>query len=196
MRRTARHWGTLLVALALLATACGGGGSDEGTIEATFTSPRTYEQLDLSGPEAAVTEFTSAFVRRDYVTAALILHPDTQRTMTAAAAAGDLSGLITVDAEPSVQARVAIERGADHHLDALRIFEIAMEEAMSNGGLRVDLASGVDAVTVLRQDQFTAVVEAILSTNGNDVVFELAPTSDWESVSELSCPPLSLPDSL
>lgn len=193
----ARRWGTLLVTLALFTAACGGGGDDGAEIEATFTFPRTYEQLDLSGPEAAVAEFTSAFVRRDYVTAALILHPDAQRAMGAAVAEGDLSGLISIDAQPTVQARIAIERGADHYLDAMRIFEIAMEEAMSNGGFSVDLASGVEGVTLRSQDQFTGVVDAILSTNGNDVVFELAPTSDgrWRvrSVRLANGTPLQVP---
>ena len=41
-----------------------GCGSDEpDTVEATFTMPRTYEQLDLASPEATVDEFISAFVR-------------------------------------------------------------------------------------------------------------------------------------
>ena len=89
MRESLRHWGTVLFAVSLGAAVLTGCGSDEpDTVEATFTMPRTYEQLDLASPEATVDEFISAFVRRDYVTAALILHPDTQVTMAAAIAAG------------------------------------------------------------------------------------------------------------
>lgn len=179
MRESLRHWGTVLFAVSLGAAVLTGCGSDEpDTVEATFTMPRTYEQLDLASPEATVDEFISAFVRRDYVTAALILHPDTQRTMAAAIAAGDLSGLVTSGLEAAVVARIAVEQGGDHVLEAGRVFEIAMEEAMANGGFHVDLASGADGLTLRSSDQFTAVVDGILATNGNDVVFELAPTTD------------------
>ncbi|MEM8705626.1 MAG: hypothetical protein AAGE98_04170 [Actinomycetota bacterium] len=178
MRGALRRWGTLLITFAVLASACGGGGDDEQQIEAAFTLPRTYEKLDLSGPEAAVAEFTSAFIRRDYVTAALILHPDTQRSMAISVAADDVSGFVAPEAAPTVLARIAVERGGDEVVDAARVFEVAMEEAMSNGGFSVDLASGVEGVTLRTSDQFGAVVDGILSTNGLDVVFELAPASD------------------
>ncbi len=73
---------------------------------------------------------------------------------------------------------MAIERNGDHLLDGMRVFEMAMEEAMTNGGFIVDLASGAEGLTLRSSDQFGAVVEGILSSNGSDVVFELAPTSD------------------
>ena len=49
---------------------------------------------------------------------------------------------------------------------------------MANGGLHVDLASGADGLTLRSSDRFSAVVDGILATNGNDVVFELAPATD------------------
>ncbi|MEO0492426.1 MAG: hypothetical protein AAF081_03330 [Actinomycetota bacterium] len=197
MRALVSRWIVVVSALALLAASCGGGGDDTPASESTFTPPRTYEELDLSGPEAAVAEFISAFMRRDYITASLILHPDAQRAMAAAVAADDLSGLVAPPAIPTVSARLAIERDGDHVLGGMRVFEMAMEEAMANGGFTVDLASGVEGVVLRSSDQFGAVVEGILSTNGNDVVFELAPTSDdrWRvrSVRLANGTPLQVP---
>ncbi len=171
------RWALLVLMLALVTASCGD-ESEHQQVESSFTPPRTYEDLDLSGPEAAVAEFISAFVRRDYIAAALILHPDAQRAISASVAENDLTGLITPNAEPAVVARLAIERNSDHLLDGMRVFEMAMEEMMTNGGFIVDLASGAEGLTLRSSDQFGAVVEGILSTNGNDVVFELAPTSD------------------
>ncbi len=174
-----RRWALLVLILALVAASCGGGGGDDTQqIESSFTPPRTYDDFDLTGPQAAVAEFISAFVRRDYIAAALILHPDAQRAMSTAVAEDDLTGLIAPNAEPAVVARMTIERNGDHLLDGMRVFELAMEEAMANGGFTVDLASGTKGLTLRSSDQFGAVVEGILSTNGNNVVFELAPTPD------------------
>jgi hypothetical protein len=84
VRAPVRRWILLVLTLALVTASCGGDdGGDTQQVESSFTPPRTYEDLDLSGPEAAVAEFISAFVRRDYIAAALILHPDAQRTMSA-----------------------------------------------------------------------------------------------------------------
>ncbi|HBU02984.1 MAG TPA: hypothetical protein DEA70_00720, partial [Acidimicrobiaceae bacterium] len=177
MRALILRWALPVLILALVTASCGDDG-DTQQVESSFTPPRTYEDLDLSGPEAAVAEFISAFVRRDYIAAALILHPDAQRAISASVAENDLTGLITPNAEPAVVARLAIERNSDHLLDGMRVFEMAMEETMANGGFIVDLASGAEGLTLRSSDQFGAVVEGILSTNGNDVVFELAPTSD------------------
>ena len=179
VRAPVRRWTLLVLILALVTASCGGGGGDDTQqVESSFTPPRTYEDLDLSGPEAAVDEFISAFVRRDYIAAALILHPDAQRAVSTAVNENDLTGLITPNAEPAAVARMAIERNGDHFLDGMRVFEMAMEEAMTNGGFIVDLASGAEGLTLRTSDQFGAVVEGILSSNGSDVVFELAPTSD------------------
>ena len=180
VRAPVRRWTLLVLILALVTASCGGGGGGDDTqqVESRFTPPRTYEDLDLSGPEATVAEFISAFVRRDYVAAALILHPDAQQAISAAVAENDLAGLVTPRAEPTVLARMAIQRDGDHLLGGMRVFEIAMEEAMSNGGFVVDLASGAEGLTLRSSDQFGAVIEGTLSSNGNDVVFELAPTSD------------------
>ena len=198
LRAPVRHWILLVLTLALVTTSCGGGDrGDTQQVESSFTPPRTYEDLDLSGPKAAVAEFISAFVRRDYIAAALILHPDAQRTMSAAVAENDLTGLVAPNAESAVVARMAIERDGDHLLGGMRVFEMAMEEAMTNGGFIVDLASGAEGLTLRSSDQFGAVVEGILSTNGNDVVFELAPTSDerWRirSVRLANGTPLQIP---
>ena len=145
VRAPVRRWILLVLTLALVTASCGGGdGGDTQQVESSFTPPRTYEDLDLSGPEAAVAEFISAFIRRDYIAAALILHPDAQRTMSAAVAENDLTGLVAQNAEPAVVARMAIERDGDHLLGGVRVFEVAMEEAMTNGGFIVDLASGAE----------------------------------------------------
>ena len=179
MREVIRRRGTAwLVALLAAAALAGCGGGEPETVEPTFTMPRAYEDLDLSTPEAAVAEFVSAFVRRDYVTASLILHRDTQATMEAAFAMDDLRGVIGPEIQASVLARITVERDGDHVAEAGRIFEIAMEEAMANGGFLVDLSSGADGRTLRSADRFSAVVEGILATNGNDVVFELAPATD------------------
>ncbi len=179
VRAPVRRWTLLVLILALVTASCGGGGgNDTQQVESSFTPPRTYEDLELSGPEAAVDEFISAFVRRDYIAAALILHPDAQRAVSTAVSENDLTGLITPNAEPAAVARMAIERNGDHFLDGMRVFEMAMEEAMTNGGFIVDLASGAEGLTLRTSDQFGAVVEGILSSNGSDVVFELSPTSD------------------
>jgi len=161
---------------ALLATGCGGDEPDEQATN--FTLPRTYDQLDLGDPAAAVAEFASAFVRRDYVAAMLLLHPSTQAGMAADIAAADFSGWVMPTLEPAVQARIELERGGDHHLDALRVFEIAMEEATLNGGFRVDLAGGLERIEVRSADAFTAIVDGVLTTSREAVVFELAPTPD------------------
>lgn len=144
----------------------------------TFTLPRTYDQLDLGTPQAAVAEFNSAFARRDFVTAMLLLHPSTQAKMATDVTNADFSTWVMPDVEPAVRARIEIERGGDHRLDALRVFEIAMEEATVNGGFRVDLAGGVEDVTVRAADAFTAVVDGVLATSQEPVVFELAPSPD------------------
>lgn len=157
-------------------TGCGGGDAEPA--EPGFTLPRTYVELDLSSPEGAVAEFVSAFVRRDYVTAGLILHRDTQASMEAAFATADLSGVVAPEIQASLLARITVERDGDHVMEAGRIFELAMEEAMANGGLIVDLASGADGLSLRSSDRFSAFVDGILATNGNDVTFELAPASD------------------
>lgn len=144
----------------------------------TFTLPRTYDQLDLGTPAAAVAEFSSAFVRRDFVTAMLLLHPATQASMATDVTNADFSTWVMPEVEPAVRARIELERGGDHRLDALRVFEIAMEEATVNGGFRVDLAGGVEDVTTRSADAFTAVVDATLTASETPVVFELAPMSD------------------
>ena len=177
----ARRWGTartlvVVVIAALVAVGCGSEGSDEQ--RATFTPPRTYHHVDLGDPAAAVAEFASAFVRRDFVAAMLLLHPSTQAVMATDIVAADFSGWVMPDLEPAVQARIELERGGDHHLDALRVFEIAMEEATLNGGFRVDLAGGIEDIQVRYADGFTAIVDAVLSTSTEAVVFELAPTPD------------------
>ena len=120
------------------------------TAKVESSRTRTYEDLDLSGPEAAVAEFISAFIRRDYIAAALILHPD---------ATDDERGrrerphrTRRSNAEPAVVARMAIERDGDHLLGGVRVFEMAMEEAMTNGGFIVDLASGAEGLTLRSSD--------------------------------------------
>ncbi|MEM9464212.1 MAG: hypothetical protein AAGA90_02510 [Actinomycetota bacterium] len=179
MREVVCRRGTLwLIAVVAVFALAGCGGDEAETTEPTFTLPRTYEDLDLSTPQAAVEEFISAFVRRDYVTAGLILHRDTQATMEAAFAVDDLRGLVGPNVQAAVLARITVERDGDHVIEAGRAFEIAMEEAMANGGLQVDLASGADGLTLRSSDRFSAVVDGILATNGNDVAFELAPASD------------------
>ena len=136
MRELLRRWGTVLIAVSLGAVSLTGCGSDQPeTVEPAFTLPRSYEDLDLATPEGAVAEFVSAFVRRDYVTAALILHRDTQATMGATIGTDDLSGLVTAQIQAGVVARIAVERGGDHVLEAGRVFEVAMEEAMANGAV-------------------------------------------------------------
>ena len=169
---------TLLATTLAVFTLAGCGGAEAEITEPTFTAPPTFEDLDLSSPQAAVAEFESAFLRRDYVTAGLILHRDTQATMEAAFPADDLRGVITPDVQASLLARISLERDGDHFSEAGRIFEIAMEEAMGRGGFIVDLASGADGYALRSSDRFSAVVEGILATNGNDVVFELAPSAD------------------
>ena len=145
---------------------------------ATFTLPRAYEQLDLATPDAAVAEFNSAFARRDFLTALLLIHPSTQAKMATDVANADFSAWVMPDVEPAVRARIEIERDGDHRLDALRVFEIAMEEATLNGGFRVDLSGGVEDVTVRSSDRFTAIVDGVLTTNQAAVVYELAPMPD------------------
>jgi len=157
--------------------ACGG-DSAEDEPEGTFTLPRTYDQLDLGSPVAAVAEFSSAYVRRDFVTAMLLIHPATQATMVTDVLNADFSSWVMPEVEPAVLARIELERDGDHALDVLRVFEIAMEEATVNGGFRVDLAGGIDDVSQRSADRFTAVVDAALTTSGEPVVFELAPISD------------------
>lgn len=180
MRGRARRWGTaplaVAVAVALLATACGEGEDDEPG--ATFTLPRAYEQLDNAEPAAAAAEFTSAFIRRDFVTAALMLHPATQAVMATAIAEADFGAWVTDEVAPAVRARVELERGGDHHLDVLRVFELAMEEATLNGGFRIDLVGGVEGLTVRSADRFTAIVDATLTSTEQAVIFELAPVDD------------------
>ena len=145
VRAPVRRWTLLVLILALVTASCGGGGGDDTQqVESSFTPPRTYEDLDLSSPEAAVAEFISAFARRDYIAAVLILHPDAQRAVSTAVDENDLTSLIATNAEPAVVARMAIERNGDHFLDGMRVFEMAMEEAMTNGGFIVDLASGAE----------------------------------------------------
>ncbi|MEM9518709.1 MAG: hypothetical protein AAGA37_05270 [Actinomycetota bacterium] len=179
MGEVRRGWSLIVFAVSLCASVLASCGDDAPeSVEPAFTLPRAYEDLDLSTPEGAVAEFVSAFVRRDYVTAALILHRDTQLSMGAAVESGDLSGLVATELQASLLARLTVERDGDHVVEAGRAFEVAMEEAMANGGFHVDLASGVQAVTLRSSDQFTAVVDGVLATNGNDVIFELAPASD------------------
>jgi len=165
------------VLIAALAASCGG-GETKGESAPAFTPPRTYDQLDLDDPAAAVTEFASAFVRRDFVAAMLVLHPSTQVAMATDVTAADFGTWVMPDLEPAVQARIELERGGDHHLDALRVFEVAMEEASRNGGFRVDLVGGIDDVRVRTADGFTAVVDAVLTASDEAVVFELGPTAD------------------
>lgn len=166
-----------LLAAATVAVGCGG-NSDEEQLVGTFTLPRTYDQLDLGSPEAAVAEFSSAFVRRDFVTAMLLLHPATQTTMANDVLTADFSTWVMPEVEPAVRTRIELERDGDHALDVLRVFEIAMEEATVTGGFRVDLAGGIENVTERSADAFTAIVDASLATSGAPVTFELAPVSD------------------
>lgn len=179
MRELLRRWGTVwLVAVSGVMVLAGCGGDEPETVEPTFTLPRTYEDLDLSTPQAAVGEFASAFVRRDYVTAGLILHRDTQATMEQAFATANVSAVVAPEIQAAVLARLTVERDGDHLLEAGRAFEIAMEAAMADGGFTVDLTSGVDGLTLRSEDRFSAIVDGILAANGNDVTFELAPATD------------------
>lgn len=179
MRELTRRRGTvwLVVVLGVMVLA-GCGGNEPETVEPTFTLPRTYEELDLSTPQAAVEEFMSAFVRRDYVTASLILHRDTQATLEQSIATTNVTGLVAPEIQAAVLARLTVEREGDHLMEAGRAFEIAMEAAMADGGFKIDLASGADGLNLRSEDRFSAIVEGILATNGNDVTFELAPATD------------------
>ena len=167
----------LVLILALVTASCGGGGDDTQQVEMTLTPPRTYEDLDLSGPEAAVDEFISAFVRRDHIAAALICTP--MRNWRRAPWSTRTTSPASSHRTPNRRLWPGCDRTQRRPLprrDAcLRDGE---EEAMTNGGFIVDLASGAEGLTLRTSDQFGAVVEGILSSNGSDVVFELAPTSD------------------
>ena len=63
LRAPVRHWILLVLTLALVTTSCGGGDrGDTQQVESSFTPPRTYEALDLSGPAAAVAEFILSLI--------------------------------------------------------------------------------------------------------------------------------------
>lgn len=161
----------------LFLSSCGSPDAETAP-ETRSSTPRTFEQFDLGDPAGAVTEFAHAFRRRDFISVALILHPVTQASMTADVAAADFSTWAMPELEPAIRARIELERNGDHHLDTLRVFETAMQEATRNGGLRVDLGGGIEDVRVRTADDFTAVVDAVLSADGAPVVFELGPTAD------------------
>ena len=104
IRRRGTVWLVAVLGVMLL-SGCGGGETE--SVEPTFTLPRTYVDLDLATPEGAVAEFVSAFVRRDYGTAGLIPHRDTQATMEAAFATADLSAVTAPEIQASVLALFA-----------------------------------------------------------------------------------------
>ena len=111
--------------------------------------------------------------------------------MTADVAAADFSTWAMPELEPAIRARIELERNGDHHLDTLRVFETAMQEATRNGGLRVDLGGGIEDVRVRTADDFTAVVDAVLSADGAPVVFCLLYTSPSPRDATLSRMPSS-----
>ena len=72
---------------------------------------------------------------------------------------------------------MAIERNGDHFLEGACLRD---GDGRGDDQRRVHRRSclGCRGLTLRTSDQFGAVVEGILSSNGSDVVFELAPTSD------------------
>lgn len=115
------------VSLAVIVTlgACSGGG-DAAEVEAF---PPTYEDLDLSSPEAAVSTFAEAFAREDYLTAYRSLSVESQEVLAT------LPGWLFADGGPSTigqrydwldtqfrtAARTDLEGWAEtHHIDTSR----------------------------------------------------------------------------
>ena len=81
---------------------------------------------------------------RDYIAAALILHPDAQRAVSTAVNENNLTGPHHTERRTGGSWPGWRSNATATLLGGMRVFEMAMEEAMTNGGFIVDLASGAE----------------------------------------------------
>ncbi len=171
---------TFMIAATLGLAACGGGGGDSGLGGHDVRLPSTFDHIDLSTPEAAVTAFAAAFEDQDYVTAALIFHPTTQAAMRQQVVSETHWDWTLEQGRAALTARLAGEVEGDHYLDTIRIFEVSMQEAVNAAALRIDLTAGFSEISIVSQDSFTALAAGILEATAEHIELELAPTTTGE----------------
>ena len=143
--------------------------------------PITYNEIDLTRPDAAVEAFVGAFERGDFITTALIFHPDTQQMMQNQLRDSNQSAWVNAEAWSELSSRLLLDANDDHVYETLRMFDLAMQSGVATGGLRVDLSEGTNSVLVVTSDDFTALVEVVLTATAEVVTFELAavPSGRW-----------------
>ena len=160
MRELLRHWGTVLFAVSLGAAVLTGAAATNPT-PSRPPSPYLAPTSNSTSPRRRQ-RWTNSFRPSCVATCDSGSHPAPRRK-------NDGCGNRRRRPERACDQRtrscrccsIAVEQGGDHVLEAGRVFEIAMEEAMANGGFHVDLASGADGLTLRSSDQFTAVVDGI-----------------------------------
>ena len=183
------------VSLAVVVTL---GACSEGDNAAEVDAfPPSYEELDLSSPEAAATTFVEAFAREDYLTAYRALSVESQEVLAT------LPGFLFADGGPATigqrydwldtQYRAAARADLDdwivtHHIDAWGLPGELQAESMLRtlarlGALTVDLTGGVSSIEPIRTGADTAELRGRLdaTTDGRAVTITLVtgPGGDW-----------------
>lgn len=152
--------------------------------------PRTYyESLDLSSPESAVTTFTDAFARDDFLTVYLVLSSRSQFIFSQRLRLFDYSHIIQPNSFERIQDDVPLFAeglGAGEHADeSWYIFDQIMLAAKRHDALLIDLSGGVtilDSETIVFLD-YDEALEVIAEVEGiqGEVIFRMirAPSGKW-----------------
>ncbi len=152
--------------------------------------PRTYyETLDLSSPDAAVTTFTDAFARDDFLTVYLVLSTRSQFIFLQRLRLLDWSYMVQPDSFERIRDDVttfAEGLGAGEHVDdGWYIFDQIMLAAKRHDVLLIDLSGEVsiidsEPIEFLDYDEAMDVIAEVEGIEG-EVIFRTiqAPSARW-----------------
>ena len=168
----------MLIICSLFALGC---GSDEPETHSGGLLPVSYGELDLSTPELAVNAFIGAFADGDFITAALIFHPATQQAMQQAMDDETFYDWVDGAGHSALVARLTAEIGGDHYIDAMRMFDLAMQSAATAGGLRFDLTKGASEIVTTVEDSRAALIDVTMRATGLTAIIEMgrSQAGDW-----------------
>jgi len=183
-------WVALLLALALLATACGSSGSDDAgdgaSTEATTTTAAEAEEAATTEAEAEETTTTEA-------------EPEPEETTTTAAPEPTPVRLVFVPATTGLLVNVASEQGffAENGLDVELTPATNISEIIPTLGQQVDISLGTATDLIRANDSGLDVVQILGNTNDtedNPFVRVIVPAdSGIEGVADLAGKRVSSP---
>ncbi|MDG2219239.1 MAG: hypothetical protein P8L46_14475 [Acidimicrobiales bacterium] len=158
-----------------------GCGSAEPETHSGGLLPVSYAELDLSTPELAVNAFVDAFADGDFITVALIFHPATQQAMHQAMDDETFYDWVDGAGQGALVGRLTAELGGDHYIDALRMFDLAMQSGATAGGLRFDFTKGASEIVTTVEDSRAALLDVTMRATGLSATFEMARSQagDW-----------------